>query len=129
LKLNLRYSPVQTQAALRETVEGILDKHGVRYTIEWYVSGEPFYTPPGTLSNAVCEGIVAVTGKKPTLSTGGGTSDGRFIATMGAQVVELGVTNASIHKVNESVAVAEIDILHRLHLEALRRLLGKHATA
>jgi succinyl-diaminopimelate desuccinylase len=128
-RFNLRYSPVQTQAALRETVEGILDKHGVRYTIEWYVSGEPFYTPPGTLSNAVCEGIVAVTGKKPTLSTGGGTSDGRFIATMGAQVVELGVTNASIHKVNESVAVAEIDILHRLHLEALRRLLGKHATA
>jgi succinyl-diaminopimelate desuccinylase len=128
-RFNLRYSPVQTQAALRATVEGILDRHGVRYSIEWYVSGEPFYTPPGTLSSAVCEGIAAVTGKSPKLSTGGGTSDGRFIATMGAQVVELGVTNASIHKVNESVAVADIDTLHRLHLEALRRLLGKHATA
>jgi succinyl-diaminopimelate desuccinylase len=128
-RFNLRYSPVQTQAALRQTVEGILDKHGVRYTIEWYVSGEPFYTPPGALSKAVCEGIAAVTGKPPKLSTGGGTSDGRFIATMGAQVVELGVTNATIHKVNESVAVADIDTLHRLHLEALRRLLGKHAAA
>jgi succinyl-diaminopimelate desuccinylase len=128
-RFNLRYSPVQTQAALRETVEGILDRHGVRYSIEWYVSGEPFYTPPGALSKAVCEGIAAVNGKPPKLSTGGGTSDGRFIATMGAQVVELGVTNASIHKVNESVAVADIDTLHRLHLEALRRLLGKHATA
>jgi succinyl-diaminopimelate desuccinylase len=128
-RFNLRYNTTQTQEKLRRTVEGILDRHGVRYTIEWYVSGEPFYTPPGALSKAVCEGIAAVTGAPPKLSTGGGTSDGRFIATMGAQVVELGVTNASIHKVNESVAVADIDTLHGLYLEALRRLLGKHATA
>jgi succinyl-diaminopimelate desuccinylase len=128
-RFNLRYNTTQTQEKLRRTVESILDKHGVRYTIEWYVSGEPFYTPPGPLSNAVCEGIAAVTGAPPKLSTGGGTSDGRFIATMGAQVVELGVTNASIHKVNESVAVAEIDTLHKLYLEALRRLLGKNAKA
>lgn len=123
-RFNLRYSPVQTQESLRQTVEGILDRHGVRYTIEWYVSGEPFYTPPGTLSDAVCAAVKSVTGITPTLSTGGGTSDGRFIATLGAQVVELGVTNASIHKVNESVAVEEIQVLHRLYLESLRRLLG-----
>ncbi len=123
-RFNLRYSPVQTQDSLRKTVEGILDRHGVRYTIEWYVSGEPFYTPPGALSKAVCEGVAAVAGSPPRLSTGGGTSDGRFIATMGAQVVELGVTNASIHKVNESVAVEEIQTLHRMYLETLRRLLA-----
>jgi succinyl-diaminopimelate desuccinylase len=123
-RFNLRYNTEQTQEGLRRTVEGILDKHGVKYTIEWYVSGEPFYTPPGPLSDAVCGAIEAVTGQSPALSTGGGTSDGRFIATMGAQVVELGVTNASIHKVNESVGVEELDILHRLYLESLRRLLG-----
>jgi succinyl-diaminopimelate desuccinylase len=123
-RFNLRYSPVQTQDALRKTVEGILDRHGVRYTIEWYVSGEPFYTPPGALSDAVCDGVAAVTGKKPKHSTGGGTSDGRFIATMGAQVVELGVTNATIHKVNESVGLDEIAALHQMYLETLRRLLA-----
>ena len=123
-RFNLRYSPVQTQEGLRKTVEGILDRHGVKYTIEWYVSGEPFYTPPGALSEGVCAAVKNVTGRAPKLSTGGGTSDGRFIATLGAQVVELGVTNASIHKVNESVGLDEIDALHRMYLESLRRLLG-----
>jgi succinyl-diaminopimelate desuccinylase len=123
-RFNLRYSPVQTQEGLRRTVEDILDRHGVKYSIEWYVSGEPFYTPPGTLSDGVCAAVESVTGTRPRLSTGGGTSDGRFIATLGAQVVELGVTNASIHKVNESVGVEEIHTLHRMYLEALRRLLG-----
>jgi succinyl-diaminopimelate desuccinylase len=88
------------------------------------VSGEPFYTPPGPLSDGVCAAIRSVSGSAPKLSTGGGTSDGRFIATMGAQVVELGVTNASIHKVNESVGVEEIDALHRIYVESLRRLLA-----
>jgi hypothetical protein len=79
------------------------DRHNVRFTIEWYVSGEPFYTQPGPLSDAVTQAVREVTGRAPKLSTGGGTSDGRFIATLGTQVVELGVTNRSIHKVNESV--------------------------
>jgi succinyl-diaminopimelate desuccinylase len=121
-RFNLRYNPVQTQQGLKQTVEAILDRHKVRYTIEWYVSGEPFYTPPGTLSNAVSTAVNKMTGKPPALSTGGGTSDGRFIATLGTQVVELGVTNASIHKVNESVAVAEIDALHDLYVEVLKQL-------
>jgi succinyl-diaminopimelate desuccinylase len=122
-RFNLRYSPVQTQERLKETVEGILRKHGVRYTIEWYVSGEPFYTAPGALSDAVGTAIQQVTGVRPKLSTGGGTSDGRFIAPLGAQVVELGVVNATIHKVNESVQVEEIDQLHRMYFNVLRNLL------
>jgi succinyl-diaminopimelate desuccinylase len=123
-RFNLRYSPVQTQESLKETVEGILRKHGVRYTIEWYVSGEPFYTPAGPLSDAVGAAISAVTGSRPKLSTGGGTSDGRFIAPLGAQVVELGVVNASIHKVNECVRVGDIDTLHRMYVNVLRNLLA-----
>jgi succinyl-diaminopimelate desuccinylase len=122
-RFNLRYSPVQTQEGLKEIVEGILRKHGVRFSLEWYVSGEPFYTPPGTLSNAVSAAVEEVIGSRPKLSTGGGTSDGRFIAPLGAQVVELGVINASIHKVNESVRVADIDALHRMYLGTLRNLL------
>src|SRR5262249_8165021 len=101
-RFNLRYSPVQTQDQLKQTVEEIVPGHKVRFSIEWYVSGEPFYTPPGELSDAVVAAVVAETGAKPVLSTSGGTSDGRFIATLGSQVVELGVTNATIHKVNES---------------------------
>jgi len=123
-RFNLRYSPAQTQEGLKEIVEGILRKHGVRFTLEWYVSGEPFYTPPGDLSNAVGAAVEEITGSRPKLSTGGGTSDGRFIAPLGAQVVELGVINASIHKVNESVRVADLDALHRIYVGVMRRLLA-----
>jgi succinyl-diaminopimelate desuccinylase len=122
-RFNLRYSPVQSQEGLKEIVEGILRKHGVRYTLEWYVSGEPFYTVPGVLSDAVSSAIEAVTGGRPKLSTGGGTSDGRFIAPLGAQVVELGVVNTTIHKVNESVSLADIDTLHAMYFNTLRNLL------
>ncbi len=122
-RFNLRYSPVQTLDGLREVVEGILKRHGIRYTLEWYVSGEPFYTPPGPLSDAAVEAVREVVGSPPKLSTGGGTSDGRFIAPMGAQVVELGVVNATIHKVNECVKIEEIDVLHAMYLGVLRRLL------
>jgi succinyl-diaminopimelate desuccinylase len=122
-RFNLRYSPVQTVEALKSTVESILQKYQVRYTLEWYVSGEPFYTPPGRLSEAADAAIREVTGRPPKLSTGGGTSDGRFIAPMGAQVVELGVINQSIHKVNEQVQVADVDRLHRVYLALLQQLL------
>jgi succinyl-diaminopimelate desuccinylase len=122
-RFNLRYSPVQTINGLKTIVEDILKKHGVRFTLEWYVSGEPFYTPPGALSAGVARAIEAETGSKPKFSTGGGTSDGRFIATLGSQVVECGVINATIHKVNESVDVADIDRLHRIYLNALKEML------
>jgi succinyl-diaminopimelate desuccinylase len=122
-RFNLRYSPVQTIDGLKNTVEAILKKHGVRYTLEWYISGEPFFTPPGALLQGVSAAIVAEMGAAPKLSTGGGTSDGRFIAPLGAQVVEVGVVNATIHKVNECVAVDDIERLHRVYLGALRNLL------
>jgi len=122
-RFNLRYSPVQSLESLKNTVEQILTRHQVRYTIEWYVSGEPFYTPPGVLSQAVSDAVHTITGTSPALSTGGGTSDGRFIAPMGAQVVELGVINTSIHKVNESVCIEDIDRLHAMYLASLHNLL------
>jgi succinyl-diaminopimelate desuccinylase len=122
-RFNLRYSPVQTLGRLKGTVEDILRRHGVRYTVEWYLSGEPFYTAPGLLSDAVAEAVAEVTGARPRLSTGGGTSDGRFIAPLGAQVVELGVVNASIHKVNECVRAADVEALERMYLNVLRKLL------
>jgi succinyl-diaminopimelate desuccinylase len=122
-RFNLRYSPVQTLDKLRSAVEDILRRHGVRYTLDWYVSGEPFYTPPGVLSRAVGDAVAQVTGRQPQLSTGGGTSDGRFLRPLGAEVVELGVVNASIHKVNECVAVADIDALHRMYVNVLSNLL------
>ena len=123
-RFNLRFSPVQTIESLKRTVEDLLNRHQVKYSIEWYVSGEPFYTPPGPLSDAVCSAIRQLTGRSPKLSTGGGTSDGRFIAPMGAQEVELGVVNASIHKVNECVRVEELDVLHEIYLATLRNLLA-----
>ena len=123
-RFNLRYSPVQTVEVLKKTVEEILTRHGVRYTLEWYVSGEPFYTPPGDLSAAAVEAARAISGATPKLSTGGGTSDGRFIAPLGAQVIELGVTNATIHKVNECVRIEEVDLLHRMYRGVLERLLA-----
>jgi succinyl-diaminopimelate desuccinylase len=123
-RFNLRYSPVQTLEGLKASVEEILRRHRVRCSLEWYVSGEPFYTAPGALSDAVSAAVAEERGARPQLSTGGGTSDGRFIAALGAQVVELGVVNASIHKVNECVRVADIDVLQRMYQGVLRRLLS-----
>jgi succinyl-diaminopimelate desuccinylase len=123
-RFNLRYSPVQTLASLKASVEDILRRHGVRYTLEWYVSGEPFYTAPGELSGAVAAAVAEVTGTQPKISTGGGTSDGRFIAPLGVQVVELGVVNTSIHKVNECVRLSDIDALQRMYFNVLRNLLA-----
>jgi succinyl-diaminopimelate desuccinylase len=123
-RINLRYSPVQTLEGLKTTVEAILTKHLVKHSLEWYVSGEPFFTPPGTLSQAVSAAVNEVAAITPALTTGGGTSDGRFIAPRGAQVVELGVINATIHKVNECVRIEDIDALHRMYVAILARLLA-----
>jgi succinyl-diaminopimelate desuccinylase len=123
-RFNLRYSPVQKLDTLKSTVEEILNRHKVRFTLEWHLSGEPFYTPPGKLLKGVSAAVQSVLGKTPVYSTGGGTSDGRFIAQMGAEVVELGVPNPTIHKVNECVRVADIDMLHTIYVKALGKLLG-----
>ena len=123
-RFNLRYSPVQTLEGLKRQIEDVLRRHRVRYTLEWFVSGEPFYTPPGRLFRAVSDAVAAVTGVPPRPSTSGGTSDGRFIAPLGTEVVELGVVNASIHKVNEHVRIADIDALTRMYFNVLVNLLA-----
>ncbi len=123
-RFNLRYSPVQTLDGLKRTVEEILARHQVRHTLDWFHSGAPFYTRPGKLVAEVSAAVAQVSGQMPELSTSGGTSDGRFIAMMGAEVVELGVPNTSIHKVNECVRVADIDTLHAMYLRVLQNLLG-----
>ena len=124
IKFNFRFATSSTLESLQTRVHGILDKHGVPYELEWSYDGRPFLTPRGDLVDAVSRAIKTVTGLETELSTTGGTSDGRFIAPLGAQVVELGVTNATIHKVNECVRVEEIGLLHRMYRGVLDRLLA-----
>jgi succinyl-diaminopimelate desuccinylase len=124
-RFNLRFSTQQTVEGLKVTVEEILARHGVPYSLDWFISGHPFLTTPGTLSSAACRAVEESLGIKPKLSTGGGTSDGRFIAPMGAQVIELGVVNETIHKVNECVRVADIERLASLYLRTLELLMTK----
>jgi len=122
-RFNVRFSTEQTVEKLQQTITAILDRHKVNYTLEWFVSGLPFFTPPGELSQAVQQAVHEKVARTPEMSTTGGTSDGRFIAPTGAQVVELGVLNASIHKVNECVRVADIDALSGIYERVMELLL------
>jgi succinyl-diaminopimelate desuccinylase len=126
-RFNIRFSTEQTVEKLQQTITEILNRHKVNYTLEWFVSGLPFFTPPGALSDAVIQAVREKTGRTPELSTTGGTSDGRFIAPTGAQVVELGVINATIHKVNENVRIADIDTLSETYERIMEILLAKQA--
>jgi succinyl-diaminopimelate desuccinylase len=123
--INFRYSTASSAEDLRKRAEVILDKHGLDWQVDWSLSGEPFLTPPG---GAVREAVVSVCrelcGVSPEESTGGGTSDGRFIAPLGAEVVELGPVNATIHKVDECVSVADLEKLPSLYQAICIRLLG-----
>ena len=121
---NFRYGTASTADALRERVEACLRRHGLDFSITWDLSGEPFLTAEGALRTAVNEAVGAVCGRQPEPSTAGGTSDGRFIAPLGAEVVELGPVNASIHKIDEHVGVDELERLPALYLEVAERLLG-----
>jgi len=123
LKFNIRYSTEQTMEGLQARIHELMDRHGLDYRIAWRDAGRPFLTPPGRFVEAVREVVREVTGLDPELSTGGGTSDGRFIAPTGAAVVELGPINASIHKVDEHVRIADLDALKDLYLALLRKLL------
>ncbi len=123
-RFNLRFSTEQTVDGLKSVVEALLQRHRVKYTLEWFVSGYPFLTVPGELSGAAIRAVQEQLQVAAKLSTGGGTSDGRFIAPMGAQVIELGVINATIHKVNECVRVADIDRLQRIYRRILELLLA-----
>jgi succinyl-diaminopimelate desuccinylase len=120
---NFRYSTESTQATLQDRVHQILDRHGLEYRLEWKLSGLPFLTQPAELVAATQKAILQVSGLETRLSTAGGTSDGRFIAPTGAQVLELGPLNATIHKVDECVAVDDLDRLSRMYELILQALL------
>jgi succinyl-diaminopimelate desuccinylase len=121
---NFRFSTASTAEGLRERVHAILDKHALEYDLQWELSGKPFLTPKGTLVEAISAAIETAFGVTPELSTSGGTSDGRFIADIASQVVEFGPLNATIHKLNECVGVADIEPLkdaYRLTMQTLLR--------
>ncbi|GAA3911136.1 succinyl-diaminopimelate desuccinylase [Halomonas cibimaris] len=126
---NFRFSTEVTADALKTRTEALLDAYGLAYELDWNLSGEPFLTAAGALIDAATQGVQAVTGKRPELSTSGGTSDGRFIATLGAQVVELGPLNATIHKANERVRAADLDDLSRIYTAIVEALFGPAASA
>ena len=117
LHLNIRYSTEQTAVTLKNEVEACFNRHHLNPIIDWRLSGEPFLTDTGRLLDACVDVIRARTGHAPELSTSGGTSDGRFIAPFDVEVVELGPINATIHQVNESVALADLDVLADLYYE------------
>ncbi len=120
---NLRFSTESSAASIRSRVASILDRHRLDYGLEWKLSGEPFLTPAGELVDAAGEAIRQLTGKPTRLSTSGGTSDGRFIAPTGAQVLELGPVNATIHKVNECVRADSVETLTMIYERILAILL------
>jgi succinyl-diaminopimelate desuccinylase len=122
---NFRFSTEVTAEQLKERTEAILNKHGLSYDLAWSLSGQPFLTAKGELVAASVAAIKEVTGLDTELSTSGGTSDGRFIAPTGAQVLELGPLNATIHQINECVNVADLDTLTKLYEGILVRLLAK----
>jgi succinyl-diaminopimelate desuccinylase len=121
---NFRFSTESTVEGLQQRVATILDKHGLDWHIDWALSGLPFLTEPGALLDAVSASIKAVTGRDTQPSTSGGTSDGRFIATMGTQVIELGPVNATIHQVDERVLASDLDVLTEIYYHTLIKLLA-----
>jgi succinyl-diaminopimelate desuccinylase len=120
---NLRFAPVSSAESLMKRIEAILRRHGLEYELAWTVGAQPFSTSEGPLSAAMAAAIRDVTGRATTLSTTGGTSDGRFIATVCRQVVEFGPPNASIHKIDEHIAVADLEPLKNIYRGTLERLL------
>ena len=121
---NLRYNPNWSAEKLEAECESVLRAHGLEYSIHWHRGGEPFFTPEGPLRSAAREVLAKFAGEAPEESTGGGTSDARFIAPLGAQCIEVGPVNASIHKVDEHLSVADLEALPDLYLALIERLLG-----
>ncbi|PHM75242.1 succinyl-diaminopimelate desuccinylase [Xenorhabdus kozodoii] len=123
VQFNFRFSTELTDSEIRQQVEDMLKKHHLKYEIDWWLSGQPFLTCKGDLVDAVVESIEHYCGYQPALSTSGGTSDGRFIAKMGAQVVELGPINATIHKINECVKVSDLQKLSLIYQRIMEQLI------
>ena len=124
IMFNFRYSTETTKEELQKKVNDILDSHKLNYSIDWSHSGYPFLTQKGELVSACVDAIKKIKSIKPELSTSGGTSDGRFIAQEGTQVVELGPINATIHQVNESVLVQDLEDLSKIYTQILINLLA-----
>lgn len=122
VQFNFRFSTESTVESIQKRVNDLLDRHGLRYTLEWSLSGLPFLTPRGALVDAVVNAIEHYGEITPQLLTTGGTSDGRFIARMGTQVVELGPVNATIHKVDECVHAADLQLLSRMYQRVMEHL-------
>ena len=120
---NLRYNPHWDAAKLEAEVTALLDRHALEYVLHWHRSGEPFYTPEGRLRSMAREVLADFAGAQPEESTGGGTSDARFIAPLGAHCIEIGPVNASIHQVDENVRVADLEALPALYLRLVEKLL------
>ncbi|MDU8924031.1 succinyl-diaminopimelate desuccinylase [Pasteurellaceae bacterium LIM206] len=123
VQFNLRYCTEVTDDIIKNKVADMLARHGLKYRLEWWLSGKPFLTPSGRLVNALSEALEQIVGIKPKLDTGGGTSDGRFIALMGTEVVELGPLNVTIHKVNECVSCTDLVTLGMIYQRVLEYLL------
>jgi len=123
IDFNFRFSTESTPESLKSRVHALLDRHGLRYELAWTLGGEPFLTPVGALSDALSQAIRSETGVATQLSTTGGTSDGRFIAKICPQVVEFGPLNASIHKIDEHVAVDAIEPLKNVYRRTMENLL------
>lgn len=123
VQFNFRFSTESTSEQLKQRVIDIVEQHELDYSLTWKLNGEPFLTDSGELVDATVKAIAEFTGKLPELSTAGGTSDGRFIAPTGAQVIELGPVNATIHKVNECVAEDDLETLTRVYEKILENLL------
>ena len=123
VQFNFRFSTAVTDTELRQRTEAILDAHALDYELDWNLSGQPFLTTPGELVTATLQAVKDVTGQEAELSTAGGTSDGRFIAPTGAQVVELGPVNATIHKLNEEVLAADLPRLAQIYRRVIENLL------
>ncbi|WP_026602289.1 succinyl-diaminopimelate desuccinylase [Methylomonas sp. 11b] len=124
VQFNLRFCTELDEATIKSRTQAILDKHGFKYDLQWRLSGNPFLTSQGELIDATHAAIESVCGFQTLDDTGGGTSDGRFIAPTGAQVIELGPLNASIHKVNEHIGLDELEVLSRIYQQILVNLLA-----
>ncbi|AJJ62694.1 succinyl-diaminopimelate desuccinylase [Yersinia aldovae] len=124
VQFNFRFSTELTDSIIKQRVEALLERHQLKYTLEWVLSGQPFLTPRGALVDAVVNAVEHYAEITPQLLTTGGTSDGRFIALMGAQVVELGPVNATIHKVNECVHAADLQLLSRMYQRIMEQLIA-----
>jgi succinyl-diaminopimelate desuccinylase len=124
VQFNFRFSTELTDEMIKQRVQALLEKHQLRYTIEWKISGQPFLTARGELVDAVVKAVRHYSELSPKLETTGGTSDGRFIAQMGAQVVELGPVNATIHKINECVSAADLQLLSRMYQRIMDQLIA-----